>query len=73
MDKLKLLVQLATDAEQIDLALTSVGGYKSYEAKRAYLEAWTGSAIVHRFGGDDAEDFWALAQAIVDHPDMLKP
>lgn len=59
------MLQLATTPQQVKEALELVGGYGSWEAKVAYLEAVTGSQIAHRSGGDAEDDFWSLAEALV--------
>lgn len=65
MTPINALIKLSTTPEKIDQALTEVGGYASYEVKVAYLEGLTQSKIVHRSGGGSEDDFWALAEAIV--------
>lgn len=65
MTPLVALLNLATTPEQVDSALAEVGRYDTYAKKVAFLEGLTQAKILHRSGGGDEDDFWALAEAIV--------
>ncbi len=64
MNNLELLLKLATTPEQINEALTLVGEFKNFQEKAEYLANATKSQFVHKTGGSDEDDFWALAEAI---------
>lgn len=62
--ELDLLIQVATSVEQIDEALTKIGGFITWEEKRKYLEKLADTKIlVHT--GDDKDSFIAVAENII--------
>lgn len=64
--KIKDLLLLASTEEDVNEVLTKIGNYESWEAKRAFLEAFCDCNIVGPHNGNDQDSFWATAQAFLD-------